>query len=1148
MTEEQEKDAAATDTQQAPSAQQSATAVSRRLAPGGGGGGAWLGGPKTGSSEKYGNTGDKKNFHLLGTDLFGNEIKQDAKGALRERFDFPPFTVLNAREGPWQERKRAWLSVGIQSEVGRGENLLKMSDTLLEPDPEKRAAMQAARGDAKTFGSGGPGDLAAGFKRTESASLTGGLTVGVTADAYRKAGEEVEGAGGTGTSIFDPVLCELSYRWFVPAGGLILDPFAGGSVRGVVAGLLGFSYHGIDLRPEQIAANEQQRALICPDANIQWVVGDSNKMLLEAPMADGAFSCPPYFDLEQYSDDPTDLSSMTWEQFVGVYRSIIRKTVERMKPNTFAVFVVGEVRDKKTGLYRGFVPLTCAAFMAAGADFYNSAILITSVGSLPIRVTKQFETSRKLGTTHQHVLCFVKGDPKIAAENIRRAAEGLAPLPQAGAPQAPASRPRPMAPPAPSASPVGPPASLAGPPAPPAPMAAAPAPLAPPAPPAPPTPATAAAPAPPAPAAAAWAPAAPAAPPRVQTGPSALVQFLGATPNARPDANWKPDEPPDLSSVDDIVLNFATDGLDWAKGARPVGLTVSTLDGKLTRFLPFRFRGGGNLDEEAVKRWFKEKVRDKRITGANTRFEVHMAREWGCDLEEQGCIVSDITHYAALLDDHRKRFAVDVLAADYLPTELKVERLDERDHASYSAAEAHAREHYTAQVTAKLRNVMWPLLEKEELHGVRQLEDEVIFPVCEMEKNGALIDLELLEQFSAECTAKHSELMWEILGEAGFAFDHSHSAWERLFEKCGLKLGNSHAESVIGAVDHPLIKKAHYAGQIASLNSKTFAAYRKNVDANGILRFGINQLRGDEGGTVSGRFSIGYIQQAPNHDNHHLVFGEGSPDDCHGKLCQWFPRKLFKSATGRFLEADAAQIEFRLLVHYSQNAALLQAYKDDPLMSYHKTMQARLKTYKPDMLYAHTKNYNFAAQYGARSIKLAFMMGFITEAEGDEIRAAKRWNDPRLTLIQEIEDAVQKAHPEARQLLDRAAHLAKPFCDDFCKKGDALHRQFAHRGFVKTLAGRRSRFRDGYKTYIALNRVLQGGGADVMKKKLVEVHRERKNTGLLLRMTVHDQIGGDAQDGTKEKVAEILNAQSYETKVPILWEVGVGPNWAEAKG
>jgi hypothetical protein len=62
------------------------------------------------------------------------------------------------------------------------------------------------------------------------------------------------------------------------------------------------------------------------------------------------------------------------------------------------------------------VPDTIAAFRDAGAALYNEAILVTSVGSLPIRVGKQFESGRKLGKTHQNVLVFVKGDPRKATE------------------------------------------------------------------------------------------------------------------------------------------------------------------------------------------------------------------------------------------------------------------------------------------------------------------------------------------------------------------------------------------------------------------------------------------------------------------------------------------------------------------------------------------------------------------------------------------------------------------------------------------------------------------------------------------------------------------------------------------------------------
>jgi hypothetical protein len=290
-------------------------------------------------------------FALHGHDLFGEVVKPKASGPVAERFTLPPFTILDARSGDWQERKRAWASLGINSEVGRAENLLRMSDTC---------------------------------------SL------------------------GKDTSIFDPVVCELAYRWFCPAGGQVVDPFAGGSVRGIVAGALGRHYWGCDLRPEQIAANEAQADEIAPRVRPVWVCGDSMDTLTDAPAADFVFSCPPYGDLEKYSDDPRDLSAMDWHAFVAAYKRIILRAVGKMKPDTFACFVVGDFRDGK-GFYRNFVSETIDGFEQAGARLYNEAILATAIGSASMRVTKQFEASRKMAKTHQNVLVFCKGDPREAA-------------------------------------------------------------------------------------------------------------------------------------------------------------------------------------------------------------------------------------------------------------------------------------------------------------------------------------------------------------------------------------------------------------------------------------------------------------------------------------------------------------------------------------------------------------------------------------------------------------------------------------------------------------------------------------------------------------------------------------------------------------
>lgn len=295
---------------------------------------------------------------LYGQDLFG-DVPRKVQGPLADKFLFPPFSVIRADSGDWMERKRGWLDLGIKSEVGR-------DAVVFDVRPETSTYMAASKSE---------------------------------------------------TSIFDPVLCELAYRWWCPKGGQIVDPFSGGSVRGIIAQKLGYKYWGCDLRQEQIDANTSQARAICTGAPPTWVCGDSAVMMSEAPSADYLFTCPPYGDLEVYSDDPRDLSTMTYANFVEAYRRIIGTSLARLKPNRFACVVVGDFRDNR-GMYRGFVVDTINAFRDHGAGLYNHAIFVTPAGTLPVRTSAHFPVSRKLGKAHQDILVFCKGESKLAVEAI----------------------------------------------------------------------------------------------------------------------------------------------------------------------------------------------------------------------------------------------------------------------------------------------------------------------------------------------------------------------------------------------------------------------------------------------------------------------------------------------------------------------------------------------------------------------------------------------------------------------------------------------------------------------------------------------------------------------------------------------------------
>jgi DNA modification methylase len=292
-------------------------------------------------------------------DLFGNEIVKDV--LLRDKFMEPPFSVLDTRTSSWQNRKKLWIGKGLKSEVGRKENLTHV--------------MPMKSYDAENM-----------------------------AEEYYEKGKE------TGTSVFDPSLTELMYKWFCPDGGTILDPFAGGSVRGVVANYLGYKYSGIELRQEQVDSNREQALNILPIENQpQWYCGDSEKLLDDKwnLKFDFLFSCPPYADLEVYSDLPDDLSNMDYKDFLTKYCSIIKKSLELLKSNSYACFVVGDVRDKQ-GYYLDFISDTKKAFINSGAKLYNEAILLNSVGTASMRANRIFSAGQKLVKIHQNVLIFKK--------------------------------------------------------------------------------------------------------------------------------------------------------------------------------------------------------------------------------------------------------------------------------------------------------------------------------------------------------------------------------------------------------------------------------------------------------------------------------------------------------------------------------------------------------------------------------------------------------------------------------------------------------------------------------------------------------------------------------------------------------------------
>lgn len=672
------------------------------------------------------------------------------------------------------------------------------------------------------------------------------------------------------------------------------------------------------------------------------------------------------------------------------------------------------------------------------------------------------------------------------------------------------------------------------------------------------------------------------------------------------EASWTRTDLPQIASrgIKHLILNFETTGLKWWEGDRPLSCALLLPDGT-SHYLSWGHCGGNDTDEETARRWLRREVRDLHLINQNTRFDLHMARAFGVNFEDQNVTVSDISHTVALLDDHRLKFALDTLAEELLGG-VRIERLDENLMATYHSAMAAPRAKYNVELVQQLHDLLQPQIIAQGLERVQQLENDVIYPVVEMEENGTHIDVERLERWIPEVDRKAQQALDQLSKMLGFTVDPNkredrEKMWKRLdlpLQYTGKKNKKTKEEtlSFTDAItklhaEHPAIKLFRYAVKLRGLNSKYFRKYKDSLGSGDILRYSLHQLRSMRdplsdyaSGTITGRFSstalsdgrhdIGVnIQQVMKVARQRVAFGYDEKDASHDDEI-FLVRKLHIPPSGtRWLSADAMQIEYRIFASYANNPHVLRAYDgeldrywdwvdegmkegspNEPI-SFHKYMHERIRIFKPDQTYRQQKDLNFAYLYGAGIIKQAKMLGFITEEESRKLYSSHNYDDPRLADMHEIRRIYKQELPEVDDLLAEAQHLYKEKCDKYCRnKDDRLHRTLEHRGYVCTLSGRRGRssldeYGNTARAHKAFNIVDQGSAADIMKMKLVALHRYRKETGFVLRFTVHDEVNGDAQDvKVKWRVREILNEQSYpELRVPILWEVSTGANWAEVK-
>jgi hypothetical protein len=294
------------------------------------------------------NEWDSTKLTEWGLDVWENKDEVVEHNKLEDTFVIPPFSILDTRQGYWKDRKQAW-------------------HELIKDKGESRK------------------NKLSGSEKNKMSKINNGV------------------------SLLDPVLAEICNKWFGLDNCNTFDCFAGDSVFGYVSDYMGNKFTGIELRQEQADLNNQR----LKGSKSKYICDDGQNVLkhIKPNTQDLLFSCPPYFDLEVYSELKNDASNQKeYASFLKILDKAFTNSIKCLKDNRFAFIVVGDLRNKQ-GVYFNFPNDIKNIFIKNGMLLYNEMILVETLGTLPQRV-RRFMKNRKVGKCHQNVLVFYKGDTK----------------------------------------------------------------------------------------------------------------------------------------------------------------------------------------------------------------------------------------------------------------------------------------------------------------------------------------------------------------------------------------------------------------------------------------------------------------------------------------------------------------------------------------------------------------------------------------------------------------------------------------------------------------------------------------------------------------------------------------------------------------
>ena len=621
-----------------------------------------------------------------------------------------------------------------------------------------------------------------------------------------------------------------------------------------------------------------------------------------------------------------------------------------------------------------------------------------------------------------------------------------------------------------------------------------------------------------------------------------------------PKSEWvPPHELPDITGAKSIAIdvetkdpNLKTKGPGWPTGdGEVVGYAVA-VDG-WKGYIPIRHGGGGNIDERIVNNWMKkvcESPAEKIMH--NAQYDAGWLRRMGFTLNGR---IIDTMVVASLLDENRFSYSLNALAFDYLAKTKSEKNLTEaaRDFGVDPKAELwklpsmHVGPYaeVDAELTLELWNYFKTLISKEDLWSIINLELDVLPVLIDMTWKGVRIDKDRVERTRDYLLKEEKEMLAKIKHITGMNVEvWAAQSLAKAFDSVGIsypkteKGAPSFTRSFLSEHEHELPKMILRTRGLNKTHGTFINTIMKHTAVDGRIHSHINQIRSDDGGTVSGRISMNNpnLQQIPARDP------ELGP----------MIRSLFLPEEGEeWASIDFSQQEPRILVHYAHAYGKSQGhdmqgvqefvdgYQNDPDMDFHTMVADMAKIPRKQ-----AKTINLGMMYGMGVNKLSDQL----DIPVDEAKKLVNQYHDRVPFVKMLMHGVmnklnsRQSSGSIRSILGRKCRFDLWEPDTF-----AMIKALPYKDAINE-HGPTTRLRRAY-TYKALNRLIQASAADMTKKAMVDIHK----LGITPLIQIHDEIAVSVS--SKEQVESIVDAMENAVPlgVPNKVDVEIGPSWGESK-